>query len=136
VAGIYGPGRGYAFKQFLRGEARLEGDGSRWLNMIHRDDLIGIIHAALDRGVAGEVYNAVDNEPVRQRDFYAWLAKALNQNLPPTVITDENSWKKRGVTNKRVANGKLLAELQYHFQFPNYRDGYAPELEKNQCRDH
>ncbi len=136
VAGIYGPGRGYAFKQFLRGEARLEGDGSRWLNMIHRDDLIGIIHAALDRGVAGEVYNAVDNEPVRQRDFYAWLAKALNQKLPPTVMTDENSWKKRGVTNKRVANAKLLAELQYPFQFPNYRDGYAPELEKNLCRDH
>ena len=47
VAGIYGPGRGHWFKQFLRGEARIEGDGARWLNMIHRDDLIGVIIAAL-----------------------------------------------------------------------------------------
>jgi nucleoside-diphosphate-sugar epimerase len=55
VAGIYGPGRGFWFKQFLRGEARLEGDGSRWLNMIHRDDLIGVIIAALERGAPGEI---------------------------------------------------------------------------------
>ena len=46
VAGIYGPARGHSFKQFLRGEARIEGDGARWLNMIHRDDLIGCIIAA------------------------------------------------------------------------------------------
>ncbi len=36
VAGIYGPGRGHWFKAFLRGEAGLEGDGSRTLNMIYR----------------------------------------------------------------------------------------------------
>ena len=38
---------GTGSRQFLRGEARIEGDGSRWLNMIHRDDLIGVIIAAL-----------------------------------------------------------------------------------------
>ena len=69
VAGIYGPGRGHWFKQFLRGEARIEGDGSRCLNMIHRDDLIGCIIAALEHGRPGEIYNAVDNEPVRQLKF-------------------------------------------------------------------
>src|SRR5208337_1236028 len=47
VAGIYGPDRGHGFKQFLKNEARIEGDGSRFLNMIHRDDLIGCIVAAL-----------------------------------------------------------------------------------------
>ena len=29
VAGIYGPGRGYAFKQFMKNEARIEGDGCK-----------------------------------------------------------------------------------------------------------
>ena len=128
VAGIYGPGRGYAFKQFLRGEARIEGDGSRVLNMIHRDDLIGIIIAALERGEAGQIYNAADNEPVSQRKFYDWLATELKQPLPPQVAPDAEVWRKRGVTNKRVSNAKLQAELKYKFQFPDFRAGYAAEI--------
>ena len=70
VAGIYGPGRGHGFKQFLKNEARMEGDGSRFLNMIHRDDLIGCIIAALKSGRAGEIYNAVDDEPVSQIELF------------------------------------------------------------------
>ncbi|HUA67329.1 MAG TPA: NAD-dependent epimerase/dehydratase family protein, partial [Candidatus Saccharimonadales bacterium] len=33
VAGIYGPDRGHWFKQFLKNEARIESNGSRFLNM-------------------------------------------------------------------------------------------------------
>ncbi len=55
VAGIYGPARGHAFKQFLKNAARIEGDGARWLNMIHRDDLIGVIIAALRAAKPGEI---------------------------------------------------------------------------------
>ena len=125
VAGIYGPGRGHAFKQFLRGEARLEGDGSRWLNMIHRDDVAGVIMAALERGIPGEIYNAVDNEPVRQRDFYAWLAKKLNRPMPPAVWADAEVGKRRGTTNKQIKNKKLGSELIYNLNFPNFRICYA-----------
>jgi nucleoside-diphosphate-sugar epimerase len=128
VAGIYGPGRGYAFKQFLHGEARLEGDGARMMNMIHRDDLIGVIIAALERGEPGNIYNAADNEPVSQRKFYGWLAGELKQPLPPTVAADADKWRKRGVTNKWVSNAKLRAELKYTFKFPNFRAGYAAEV--------
>src|SRR5258708_201062 len=61
VAGIYGRGRGYWLKQFLSGEARLQGCGEKFINMIHRDDLVGVIIASLEHGHAGEVYNAVDD---------------------------------------------------------------------------
>ena len=128
VAGIYGPGRGHFFKQFLRGEARIEGDGSRWLNMIHRDDLIGFIIAALERGTPGEIYNAADNEPATQLEFLTWLAAELKRPLPPRVVADTEVWRKRGVTNKRVSNAKLRAELKYEFQFPDFRAGYAAEI--------
>src|SRR5882724_1193431 len=47
IAGIYGPDRGYWFKQYLKGEARIEGKGERVMNMIHRDDVVGSIIAAL-----------------------------------------------------------------------------------------
>jgi nucleoside-diphosphate-sugar epimerase len=128
VAGIYGPARGHSFKQFLRGEARIEGDGARWLNMIHRDDLIGVIIAALERGASGEIYNAADNEPVSQLKFFEWLAAELQRPMPPRVIADAEMWRKRGVTNKRVSNAKLRAELKYEFKFPDFRAGYAAEI--------
>lgn len=128
VAGIYGPARGHSFKQFLRGEARIEGDGARWLNMIHRDDLIGVIVAALERGVPGEVYNVVDDQPVSQLQFFEWLAAELRKPLPPRADADAEVWRKRGVTNKRVSNGKLRAELHYTFKYPDFRAGYAGEV--------
>ena len=128
VAGIYGPGRGHWFKQFLRGEARIEGDGSRWLNMIHRDDLISIISAALERGMPGEIYNAADNAPASQLEFFTWLAAELKRPLPPRIAADTEVWRKRGVTNKRVSNAKLRTELKYEFQYPDFRAGYAAEI--------
>jgi len=124
VAGIYGPGRGHAFQQFLRGEARLEGDGSRYLNMIHRDDLTGVIITALERGQPGGIYNVVDNEPVPQSAFFGWLAAKLKRPLPPTVVASAEVWRKRSVTNKRVSNAKLRQEWGYPFLYPDFRTGY------------
>lgn len=128
VAGIYGPGRGWWFKQFRAGEARLEGDGGRWLNMIHRDDVAGCLAAALAHGRPGEIYNAVDDEPVRQRDFFAWLARELDRPLPPAAPEDALASRKRGVTSKRISNAKLKRELGYAFRFPTFREGYAAEV--------
>jgi nucleoside-diphosphate-sugar epimerase len=128
VAGIYGPGRGWWLRQFLAGEARLEGEGRRTLNMIHRDDVVGCIVAALQLGRPGEIYNAVDDAPVVQRDFFAWLAAKLNRPLPPSVPEDSEATRKRGVTNKRLSNAKLKAELGYAFRYPTFREGYAALL--------
>jgi nucleoside-diphosphate-sugar epimerase len=135
VAGIYGPGRGHSFKAFLRGDARIEGDGARWLNMIHRDDLIGVIIAALRDANVGEVFNVADDEPVSQLKFYEWLAAELKKPMPPMVLADAEVWRRRGVTNKRISNAKLRAELKYEFQFPNFRAGYAAELARLAAED-
>ena len=128
VAGIYGPDRGHWFKQFLKNEATMEGDGSRNLNMIHRDDLAGSIIAALKSGRAGEIYNAVDDEPVSQRTFFEWLAGTLGKYPPPSAPENSIEDRKRGVTNKRVSNRRLKMELGYQFKHPNFRIGYSAEL--------
>lgn len=130
VAGIYGPGRGFWFKQFLQNEARIEGKGERFLNLIHRDDVVGCIIAALQNGKPGEVYNAADDEPVSQSDFFAWLAGQLNKAMPPAVPTDPNAGRKRGVTNKRVSNGRLKQQLGYQFKHPTFRKGYAVQIQQ------
>ena len=128
AAGIYGPGRGYLLKQFLSGEARIEGEGGRFLNMIHRDDLIRAILAALERGQAGEIYSATDDEPVSQLDFFTWLAEKLGKSIPPVSTTPPEIARRRGLTSKRISNRKLRTELGVTLTFPTFREGYAAEL--------
>jgi nucleoside-diphosphate-sugar epimerase len=130
LAGIYGPDRGYWFKQYLSDEARVEGDGGRILNMIHRDDAVGAIIAALKSGRPGEVYNAVDDEPVTQLNFFQWLSGMLGKELPPSAPEDVGSMRKRGVTNKRVSNHRLKTELGYQFKYPTFRQGYTAEIRR------
>ena len=130
LAGIYGPGRGYWLKQFLSGEARLEGDGSRYLNLVHRDDVVAAIIKALEGAPVGSVYNVVDNEPVMQRDLFAWLAEKLNNPMPPSAPADEEIVRKRGVTNKRVSNQRLKQQLGFKYKYPTFRQGYTAEIHR------
>jgi len=130
LAGIYGPDRGHLFQQYLRDEARIHGEGGRWLNMIHREDAVGAIIAALETGRAGDVYNVTDNEPVTERDFFTWLAQKLKHDLPPVVSESELASRKRGVTSKRVSNRKLREQLGYTLVYPTFREGYASEISR------
>jgi nucleoside-diphosphate-sugar epimerase len=130
VAGIYGPERGHFFLQYLKGEARLAGRGEALINMIHRDDVVNCILAALERGRAGEIYNAVDDEPVTQADFFRWLSATLGRPMPPGGGAAAPAGRQRAVTNKKVLNRKLKAELGQPFKYPTFREGYAAEIRR------
>ena len=71
--------------------------------------------------VAHKDLNAIDNEPVTQLDFYSWLAGILGKERPK--VEPENPMRPRGLTNKRVSNAKLREELEYTFEFPDFRSG-------------
>lgn len=126
VAGIYGPGRGYLYRQFLKDEAVMTGDGTRWINMIHRDDVVGALLAALT--LEPGIYNAADDEPVTQRAFFEWLAEQLGKPMPPE---GESQKRKRAVTHKRVSNAKLKA-AGWSLKYPNFRDGYGALIREEQ----
>jgi nucleoside-diphosphate-sugar epimerase len=128
VAGIYGPERGHLFLQYLRNEARMTGKGDRLINMIHRDDLVSVIIAALKNGRPGEIYNAVDDEPVPQIHFFRWLAESLGKYMPPVATEEENARRKRGLTQKKVSNRKMRMELGVQLKYPNFRKGYTAEI--------
>jgi nucleoside-diphosphate-sugar epimerase len=128
VAGIYGPERGHLFLQYLRNEARITGKGERIINMIHRDDLVSVIIAALKSGRVGEIYNATDDEPVAQIHFFRWLSETLGKWMPPFATEDENASRKRGLTNKKVSNRKLKMELGVALKYPTFRQGYTAEV--------
>jgi nucleoside-diphosphate-sugar epimerase len=130
VAGIYGPGRGHLFQQYLRNEAKIAGKGERFINMIHLDDVTGAIITALRSGKPGDIYNAVDDEPVAQIHFFRWLSETLGKDMPPFATEEENSARKRGLTNKKVQNRRLKMELGYRFKYPNFRAGYTAEIQR------
>ncbi len=126
ASGIYGPERGHLFKQFLRGEATMRDEGSNWINMIHVEDLAGAIAHLLGQGRTG-IYNASDDQPVTQREFFEWLAAKLGKPLPPCAPADPT--RKRGLTNKRVANARLRS-TGYTFRYPTFREGYLAEMRR------
>lgn len=128
VAGIYGPGRGHLFLQYLRNEARIAGKGDRLINMIHRDDVVASIIAALKSGRPGEVYNTVDDEPVAQIHFFRWLSETLGKWMPPFMTDEENATRKRGLTQKKVSNRRLRMELGVQLKYPTFRQGYTAEI--------
>lgn len=129
VAGIYGPGRGHLFKQFLKNEAKIPGKGERFINMIHRDDVARAVIAALKSGRAGEIYNVVDDEPVAMVHFFRWLAETLGKWMPPFGPEEEGE-RKRAVTNKKVQNRRMKVELGVALKYPTYRQGYTAEIRR------
>jgi nucleoside-diphosphate-sugar epimerase len=130
VAGIYGPERGHLFKQYLKNEAKIPGQGARIINMIHRDDLVEVIITALKNGRAGEIYNAVDDEPVSLLHFYRWLSETLGKWMPPFVSEEESPERKRALTNKKVQNRKMKIELGAQLKYPTFRQGYTAEIRR------
>jgi nucleoside-diphosphate-sugar epimerase len=116
LAGIYGPGRSVLLTRFFAGEARIEGDGQRWINQIHREDIATALLTLIDRGATG-IFNVCDDTPIAQHALYAWLAAHFQRPLPPDGPIDPN--RKRGWTHKRVSNAKLRA-LGWNPIYPSF----------------
>jgi nucleoside-diphosphate-sugar epimerase len=104
LAALYGPGRSVLLRKFLSGEAVIEGDGSRWINQIHRDDAVEAYLTVMDRAARG-IYNVADDRPLQQAEVYEFLARHFARPMPPAGEVNLN--KKRGFSNKRVANERL-----------------------------
>lgn len=118
LAGIYGPGRSVLLQRFFSGEAVIEGDGSRWVNQIHRDDAAAALIRLAEARARG-IYNVADDHPLTHREVYAWLAERFQRPVPPFGPVDPN--RKRGVTNKLVSNRKLR-DAGWAPSFPSFRD--------------
>ena len=104
LAGIYGPGRSVLLRKFFADGAVIEGDGAKWINQVHRDDIASaLVHLVTAK--ARGIFNVNDDEPLAQRVVYEGLARRFARLLPPGGPIDTN--RKRGWTNKRMSNAKL-----------------------------
>jgi nucleoside-diphosphate-sugar epimerase len=126
LSGLYGPGRSVLMRKFLAGEAVLEGDGTRWINQIHRDDAARAIVQLVEQRRAPGIYNVTDSTPATQLQVYSWLAEHFHRPLPSYGPADLQ--RKRGWTNKRVSNGRLR-KTDWQPVYPAYRDAIATLIE-------
>ena len=131
LAGIYGPDRHLYLDRLREGASSLPGEGSAWLNLIHRDDIIDALLLLLDVPLPGpaEVFNVVDNEPARKQVIVDWLAERLG--LPSIPFDPEGSGPRVGrrlsggsLPDRRVSNARIRRFLNWQPAHPDFRAGY------------
>ena len=78
------------------------------MNLIHRDDCIGIISQIVEQEVWGEVFNCCADTHPTKREFYTQAAKSIGYPLPK--FEDSGS-----VSFKIISNQKVKHHLNYKF---------------------
>ena len=110
--GLYGGSRHPA--NYLAGRQNLSRPNAP-VNLIHRDDCIGIISQIIEDNITGEVFNAVaDAHPTRRR-YYSKAAKQLELEIP--AFSEDEPDK----NFKIVSNKKLKDRLSYQFIHPDLK---------------
>lgn len=131
LAGIYGEGRHFLLNQIRQAKGEIPGSGEYAMNMIHLEDIISAICAALRGDAASDVYNITDDAPTIKAEVMAYLAEAME--LPKPVFNPKKvseRLKRRGgrMPHRYVSNKKARAALEWSPNFPSFREGYASLL--------
>jgi nucleoside-diphosphate-sugar epimerase len=121
LGGIYGPGRTGLIDRVRRGEARREAGRSRYLNLIHLEDIVGTLIHVAGLESPDRVYIGVDDQPQEYNTLLEWTAQELGVPVPPS--TDAPQTRGRPARNRRCSN-RRLRESGYSFIYPNARAGY------------
>jgi nucleoside-diphosphate-sugar epimerase len=112
---VYGDGGWFRemVGEIRAGTYQVPGGGANHWSPLHLDDCGAAIAAVLERGRAGEVYIAADDEPVRLRAFADMTADALGRARPGSM-TMEDAIRQHGeptarhlAANQAVSNAKL-----------------------------
>lgn len=107
-AGLIGPERHPG--NFFRNKSGIV-NGLAPVNLIHRDDVIGILLSLIRNPEVSGIYNAVSLTHPSKHEFYAKAAKVLD-NPAPEFILEEKSY-------KIIASERVKEELNYSFKYPN-----------------
>jgi nucleoside-diphosphate-sugar epimerase len=107
VAGIYGPGRN-PLNWIRDGRVRYS---TRWVNLIHVEDLAGLCLAALEHGKPGETYNVSDGTPRRWSEIMDVAAARWQIPLPAVEHNPK--------PGKRLSTDTLRTDLGYRMQHPD-----------------
>lgn len=127
--GIYGPGRN-AGERYLSEDYELVGNGEKWTNRIHVEDLARICRLGCELEEP-EILNAVDGNPVRLRELVEFLYEETGRNpadisyVPWEEAEAQYSEMKLGLLkpSKRVSARRLREKYDFTFRYPTVYEG-------------
>ncbi|MGA3006424.1 MAG: NAD-dependent epimerase/dehydratase family protein [Opitutaceae bacterium] len=127
LAGIYGPGRHPLLEQVRAGE--VAGRGDPHLNLIHRDDAVAAVWAALGAPptTADEIFNVADDGAATKAEIAGWLAAQLG-GPAPRFTGAPAAGRDRVTPDRLIATGKLKSSLGWRPRYPTFREGYREIL--------
>jgi nucleoside-diphosphate-sugar epimerase len=132
VPGIYAAER-LPLQQLKRGSPVLRAEDDVFTNHIHADDLASVCRAALERGVAGRVYNASDDSEMKMGDYFDLVADRARLPRPPRIARAEAEAGAiaEGLLSfmresRRLVNTRMKAELGVHLRYPSVYEGVPP----------
>ena len=96
--------------RYLAGRTELSG-GNAAVNLIHRDDCIGIISQIIRQDAFGHIFNGVMPDHPKKADYYR--ARAEELGLTPPEFSDPNT---EAETYKQIDSDHIEATLNYEFR--------------------
>jgi len=112
LAGLVGPNR-HPGKFLLNG--RMLKSPAAKVNLIHQQDVIGLILSLLSERIDSGIFNGVSSTHVSKKEYYQAAASALDIAPPSFELEDDKSAK-----SVRIVNGdKVAVKLSYQFVYPN-----------------
>jgi nucleoside-diphosphate-sugar epimerase len=134
-AGFYGPDSAQTrdmIKFVRKGWAPLPGSPEAFFSSVSHDDAATAVVAALSARPG--IYNVVDDESLRRRDFFDSLAETLGvkpPRLPPAWIGRLlGSLGETMIRSLRISNRKLREETGWAPKFPSVREGWRAVVEE------
>lgn len=118
---FYGPGTGREerwWQSAREGRLVIPGDGNDFVSLVHVIDMARAVVAATERASANTIYNIVDDEPVRLRELFRYVAAQVGQEAP------QNSGP-RFLPSLRVKNVKAQIQLSWRPVYASYQTGLA-----------
>ncbi|MBT1515241.1 NAD-dependent epimerase/dehydratase family protein [Bradyrhizobium sp. SRL28] len=132
---FYGPDTGMLSRAMIdqlrrRRVPLIGGGGGRW-SFIHVDDAAAATVAAVERGISGNIYNIVDDEPAEVSEWLPALAAMVGARPPIRVP----AWLGRLFAGEHLvsmmtevragSNAKARQELGWRPAHPSWRQGFA-----------
>lgn len=108
-------------------------------NHIHADDLAAACLAALRRGRANRVYDAVDDSRLCMADYFDRVADAFALPRPPRLSREEAALRLSPLQwsfmreSRRIGNRRLKQELKLRLAYPTVADGIAEAARRTIC---
>jgi nucleoside-diphosphate-sugar epimerase len=131
---FYGPDAGPALDSMIafarKGRASWFGGPDGYLSAVSHDDAATAVIAALD--LPAGIYNVVDDEPLRRRDYFGALASALGAPRPKFFP----AWMRHLVgslgetmaRSQRMSNRKLRDASGWRPAYPSVREGWPATI--------